>query len=65
MAIDSNLARDGSDQAPGRIDGGRSCGERAEWPSEGTPKGGTQMLAVCATPGQLDYLTALLFQQHG
>ena len=39
--------------------------ERAEWPNEGTPKGGTQMLAVCMAPGQLEYLVALALQQHG
>jgi hypothetical protein len=65
MATDSNLARDGSHQGRGRIVDGRSCGERAEWPSKGIPKGGTQVLALCATLGQLDYLTALLLQQHG
>jgi hypothetical protein len=34
-------------------------------PSEGTPNGGTHVLAVCATLGQLDYFAALVFQQHG
>jgi hypothetical protein len=34
-------------------------------PSEGTPKGGTQVLAVCATPGHLEYFVALVLQQHG
>jgi len=38
--------------------------ERAPRPSEGTPKGGTHLLAVRATPGQLDYFVALVFQQH-
>jgi hypothetical protein len=65
MAIDSNLARDGSHQAAGRIVDERLCGERAEWPSEGPPKGGMQMLALCPTPGQLDCPTALVFQQQG
>jgi hypothetical protein len=34
-------------------------------PSEDTPKGGTQVLPVCATPAQLDYFVALALQQHG
>ncbi len=33
-------------------------------PSEGTPKGGTHLLAVCATPGHLEYFVALVLQQH-
>jgi hypothetical protein len=39
--------------APGVVDE-RSCCERTKWPSEGSPKGGTQVLAVCVAPGQLD-----------
>jgi hypothetical protein len=62
---DSNLTRDGSHQRLGRIVEERSCRERTEWPTEDTPKGCTHVVAVCATPGQLDYFTALLFQQHG
>ena len=41
------------------------AGERTKWPSEGIPKGGTQVLAVCVTPGQLDDCVALALQQHG
>jgi hypothetical protein len=63
MAIDSNLARDGSLQRLGRIVDAGSRPKYAEWPSEGAPKGGTEMLALCATTGQLDHFTALLFQQ--
>ena len=33
--------------------------------SEGTPKDGAHLLAVCATPGQLEYSVALALQQHG
>jgi len=33
--------------------------ERAPRPSEGTPKGGTHVLAVCATPGQLNDCVAV------
>ena len=36
-----------------------------EQPSEDTPKGDTHVLAVCATPGQLDYFVALASQQDG
>jgi len=39
--------------------------ERAPRPSEGTPKGGTHLLAVRATPGHLEYFVALVLQQHG
>ncbi len=50
--------------APGVVDE-RSCRERTKWPSEGLPKGGTQVLAVCVTPGQLDDCVPLALQQHG
>ena len=40
-------------------------GERAPCPSEGIPKSGMHALAVCTTPGQLDYSVALALQQHG
>jgi hypothetical protein len=43
----------------------RSCRERTERPSEGTPKGGTHVLAVCVTPGQLDDCVTLALQQDG
>jgi hypothetical protein len=33
--------------------------------SEGTPKGGTHVLALCATQGQLSYFVVLALQQHG
>ncbi len=39
--------------------------ERAPQPSEGTAKGGTHVLAVCAAPGQLEFFVALALQQHG
>jgi len=39
--------------APGVVDE-RSCLKRTKWPSQGLPKGGTQVLAVCVMPGQLD-----------
>src|SRR4029077_14393774 len=43
----------------------RSCRERTRWPSEGLPNGGTQMLAMCLMPGQLDDCVPLTLQQHG
>jgi hypothetical protein len=61
---DSSAARDGSHKAPGRIADDR-LRERAVRPSEGIPKGGTHVLPVCATLGQLDYFVALALQQHG
>jgi hypothetical protein len=36
----------------------------ARQPREATPKGGTQLLAVCATPGQLDHFAARVLQQR-
>ena len=61
----SSVARDGADQGLGGIVDERSCRECAPRPSEGLPKGGTQVLAVCVTPGQLDDCVALALQQHG
>ncbi len=62
---DSSVARNGSHQRLGGIVDERSCRECAPRPSEGLPKGGTQVLAVCVTPGQLDDCVALALQQHG
>jgi hypothetical protein len=61
----SRVTRNSSDKGLGRIpaDGWRR--ERAVRPSELIPKGGTNVLAVCATPGQLDCFVALALQQHG
>ena len=39
--------------------------ESALSPSEGIPKSDTHALAVCTTPGQLEYSVALALQQHG
>jgi hypothetical protein len=39
--------------------------ENAPRPSEGVPKSGMHMLAVCTTPGQLVYFVALALQQYG
>jgi hypothetical protein len=65
MAINSSLAPEGSRQRLEGIVDERSRPNYAEWSREGTPKRGTQVLASCATPGQLDYFPALVFQQHG
>jgi hypothetical protein len=65
LVTDSSVARDGSHQGLGRIVDTPSCRNHAEWPGEGTPKGGTHLLAVCAAPGQLDHFVALALQEHG
>ena len=62
---DSSVARDGSHKGLGGIIDERSRRQRTERPSEGTPKSGTHVLAVCLTPGQLDDCVALALQQHG
>jgi len=62
---DSSAARDRSNKWLGRIADERSRRERAIRPGKGIPNGGTHMLAVRTTPGQLDYFEALTFQQHG
>ena len=62
---DSSVARDGSHKGLGGIIDERSRRERTKWPSEGLPKGGTHVLAVCVTPSQLDDCVALAMQQHG
>ncbi len=64
MAINSSMAPQGSRQGLGGIVDERSRRNCAEWSREGTPKSGTQVLASCATLGQLDYFTALVRQQH-
>ena len=43
-------------------DGAVSGGQQ---PSEVTPQDGARVLALCATPSQLDYFVALTLQQHG
>ena len=62
---DSSAARDGSDKGLGGIADERWRRERTVRPGKGIPNRGTHMLAVCTTLGQLDYLEALTFQQHG
>src|SRR6267378_345613 len=53
-----------SDKGLGAIVDERWRRESAPQPSERTPKGGTHVLAVRATPGYLDYFIALAFQQN-
>ena len=61
---DSSVARHGSHKGLGGIIDERSRRQRTERPSEGLPKGGTHVLAVCVTV-QLDDCIALALQQHG
>jgi hypothetical protein len=65
LVRDSGVTQDSSDNELGRIADGRWRRERAVRPSEGMPKDGAHVLAVCATPGQLDYLILLALQQGG
>jgi hypothetical protein len=65
LVKDSSVAREGSHNGLGRIADERWRRERTPRPSEGIPKGGTDVLAVCVTPGQLDDCAALALQQHG
>jgi hypothetical protein len=65
LVKDSSVAREGSHNGLGSIADEPWRRERAPRPSEGTPKGGTDVLAVCATPGQLDDCVALALQQDG
>jgi hypothetical protein len=62
---DSSAARDVSDKGLGGIVDEPWRRERAVRPSEGIPKGGTHVPAVCTTLGQLDYFAALPSQQDG
>jgi hypothetical protein len=62
---DSSVTRDSSDKGLGRIADERWRRERAVRPGEGIPKRGAHVLALCVTPGQLDYFVALALQQHG
>jgi hypothetical protein len=65
LVKDSSVARDGSDKGLGGNGDEPSHRERAIRPSEGLPKGGTCVLAVCTTLGQPDYFAVLALQQHG
>jgi hypothetical protein len=59
------VARDGSDKGFGGNVDEPWRRERAPRRTEGIPKGGTHVLAVCVTPGQLDDRVALALQQDG
>ena len=63
LVKDSSAARDVSNKGLGGILDQAWRREGAPRPSEGTPKGGTHVLAVCVTPGQLDDCVALASQQ--
>jgi len=65
LVKDSSAARDGSHNGLDGIVDESWRRARAPRPSEGTPKGGTHVLPVCVTPGQLDSLAALALQQEG
>ena len=65
LVKDSSVPREGCHNGLGGIVDEPWCRERAPRPSKGTPKGGTHVLAVCATPGQLDDCVALALQQDG
>jgi len=62
LVKDSGAPRGGSHQWLDRIVDEPSCGERTEWPDDGTPKGGRPLLAVCGTPSQLSCFVALALQ---
>ena len=65
LVKDSWCARHGPDKGLSRIADERWRGERAPRPSKGIPKGGTHVIAVGTTLGQLDYFVTLALQQHG
>ena len=65
LVKDSSVPRDGSHNGLGGIVDEPWRRERAPRPTEGTPKGGTHVVAVCVTPGQLDDCVALALQQDG
>jgi len=65
LVKDSSTARDRSDKGLGGIADERWRRERTVRPGKGIPNGGTHVLAMCTTPGQLDYLEVLTFQQQG
>ena len=60
---DLSVPREGSDNGLGRIADEPWRRERAVQPSQGIPKGGTQVCAMGTTPGQLDDCVALALQQ--
>ena len=62
---DSSAAGERSRNGLGGIVDQRWRRERAPRPSEGMPKGGTNLLAARAIPGHLEYFVALVLQQNG
>jgi hypothetical protein len=65
LVKDSSVPRNGSSKASAESSTSGGTVSARRQPREDTPKGGTQLLAVCATPGQLDHFAALMLQQHG
>ena len=65
LVKDPSATRDSFDEGLGGIVDQRWRRERTMRPNEGIPKGGTHLLAVCTTLGQLDYFAALALQQDG
>jgi len=65
LVKDSSVTRDSSDNGLGGIADQRWRRESAVRPSDGIPNGHAQVVALCATPGQLDHFVALALQQHG
>jgi hypothetical protein len=59
-----SVERDSSHKGLNGIVDERWRRERTERPSEGTPKGGTDVLALRATPGPLKFFVALALQQY-
>jgi hypothetical protein len=41
---------------------GHGSPKRPPWPGQGAPKGGAHVLAMCTTPGQVDYFVVLTLQ---
>ena len=65
LVKDSSAPRKGSPKALAESSTTGGAVRARQQPRENTPKGGTQLLAVCATLGQLDDCVALALQQHG
>jgi hypothetical protein len=65
LVKDLSVPRDRSPKGSAKSSTSVGALSARQQPSEGIPKGGTHVLALCATPGQLDYFIALALQQHG
>ncbi len=65
LVKDPSATRDSFDEGLGGFVDQRWRRERTMPPNEGIPKGGTHLLALGVSPGQLDCFVALVLQQHG